>query len=489
MKRLRLAALIGAFIGTVILAQPSGNLNLNLQPIKVLQGGTVVQTNVRQYAIDCRGTATCTVDAGFLYITTAGGGGGFTPPTCANGQVLVSFDGVNVICVKAGGAYAADASITAIIAQVAYSSDASVTAVVSQFAFAADASATAQYATSSLVSQLSYSADASTYAQQAVTSQFAYSADAAVFAAQATNLAVTCGGGQYVTCTGTACTCSTPAGSGGKVSEAYMADAATQAQYAYLADAAAYATQAGTAYGADASVYAQQAVTSQVSYSADAAVTAVVAQFAYAADASSTAQQATTAITSQFSFAADASTFAVVAQTAYAADAATQAQYAFSADAAGFSGWSYVSANSYAADASYWSQDAGKADTAVRLALTCSAGQFVTCNGVTCSCSTPSGGGGAGGSANVVGVDVTMSGPFGKATVTGQTWVGSTSSIICSPQWSGSASAANTAEVHQLASMTPTVTNLVVGTGFDLLVFDSRFFGVSGTFHFSCTGV
>ena len=52
----------------------------------------------------------------------------------------------------------------------------------------------------------------------------------------------------------------------------------------------------------------------------------------------------------------------------------------------------------------------------------------------------------------------------------------------------GTASAANTAEVHLVANLMPMVTDLVAGTGFTLYVYDAHQFGLSGTFHFSCTG-
>ena len=96
--------------------------------------------------------------------------------------------------------------------------------------------------------------------------------------------------------------------------------------------------------------------------------------------------------------------------------------------------------------------------------------------------------GGGAGSANVVGVDVTLSGPLGSTVVTGQTWVTSSSKVVCAPQWSATASSANTAEVHLVSGLAFVVTDLANGVGFTLYAFDSAFRGLSGTFHFSCTG-
>jgi len=96
--------------------------------------------------------------------------------------------------------------------------------------------------------------------------------------------------------------------------------------------------------------------------------------------------------------------------------------------------------------------------------------------------------GGGSGSANVVGVDVTFNGPVASTIVTGQTWVTPTSKVVCSPQWASSTSAANTAEVHLVAGMSFMVTDLVNATGFTLYAYDPHYVGLSGTFHFSCTG-
>ena len=73
-----------------------------------------------------------------------------------------------------------------------------------------------------------------------------------------------------------------------------------------------------------------------------------------------------------------------------------------------------------------WAADAGI--TAQYLPLTCGAGQFVTCAGTSCSCATPSGGGG---SANFVSDAVTFSGAYDATKSVTAAWATSGSSIIC----------------------------------------------------------
>lgn len=89
----------------------------------------------------------------------------------------------------------------------------------------------------------------------------AYMADASITAQY---LTLTCGAGEYVTCSGSACTCSTPSGGpGGKVAEAYMADAAI------------YANIAQVAYSADASYSSIISGTAQTAFAADASITTI----------------------------------------------------------------------------------------------------------------------------------------------------------------------------------------------------------------------
>jgi hypothetical protein len=169
--------------------------------------------------------------------------------------------------------------------------------------------------------------------------------------------------------------------------------------------------------------------------------------------------------------------------------------------------------------------------------LTCSAGTFVTCNGTVCSCSTPSAGpgsidggvslpygapvvtwqtdatlpsqrtltagtnvtlstatpgqiiisstGGGGGSANVVeaSLALTDTGYF-AVTVTGQTWVTASSKVLCQPF--GTTADGLTPETIAVAGLDAVAANLVVSTGFDVLVFNPR--GLVGTVRFHCTG-
>jgi hypothetical protein len=237
----------------------------------------------------------------------------------------------------------------------------------------------------------------------------AYMADASIFATQLAADPTACPGGQFVTdlAANGALTCATPAGSGGKVSEAYMADAAITAQ------------QAGFAYAADASVFA---VVSGTAYSADAA---------------------------------------------YQTQFATTANVAFSADASYFSSVATVATSAYAADASI---------SAMYLTLTCSAGQFVTCSGSACSCSTPSGGGG-GGSANYSSGTATFSGKSDTTTTVTAAWATSGSSIICSAQ----------AEESSVEAMQSVVTTKATGS------FVVRSYVLQGThtgaLPFTCTGL
>lgn len=103
---------------------------------------------------------------------------------------------------------------------------------------------------------------------------------------------------------------------------------------------------------------------------------------------------------------------------------------------------------------------------------------------VTCTIS-----GGGVGTANVVDVTVvfTSNGGYASTVVTGQAWVLTTSTIVCSPRHNAAVSGVNnTPEVYALAQFHPVVSTLVAATGFTLNVFSPS--GVSGSFVFSCTG-
>lgn len=70
--------------------------------------------------------------------------------------------------------------------------------------------------------------------------------------------------------------------------------------------------------------------------------------------------------------------------------------------------------------------------TAQYLPITCAAGEFITCDGSSCACATPSGGGG-GGSANFVSDTVTFTGGYDATKVVTAAWATAGSSLICTP--------------------------------------------------------
>lgn len=213
---------------------------------------------------------------------------------------------------------------------------------------------------------------------------------------------------------------------GGKVGEAFMADASITAQVA------------GTAFSSDASYSAQVALVAQAAYSADASVYAVVATTAGSA------------------YSADA---------AYFAQVATVAQVAFSADASVYSA-------------------AFDHDPAA-----CTVGQYVTdisAAGVL-TCSTPSGGGGGGGppwSVNRADAQVVLTGAGIFSQTVAATWITSASHAMC--QVLGTDDAGLTVEVISLASARVTVSDLVPGVGFTVSVLNLT--GLEGTVSIHCTG-
>lgn len=216
---------------------------------------------------------------------------------------------------------------------------------------------------------------------------------------------------------------------GGKVGEAYMADAAITAQYAQIS---------GVSYSADAAYYAQTAGVAGAAFSADASVFAVLsetARVAYSADAAYSAQ------------------VAVAAQTAYSADASVYTA-AFDHDPAA-----------------------------------CAVGQYVTdiSPAGALTCSTPSGGGGGGGppwSVNRADAQVVLTGAglFSQTVVA--TWITSASHAMC--QVLGTDDAGLTVEVISLASVRVTVSDLVPGVGFTVSVLNLT--GLEGTVSIHCTG-
>jgi hypothetical protein len=84
----------------LVLAQPA-NLNLNTAPIEVRQSGTKVPSRVRQWAVDCSGGATCTVDGGVWYLNATAGGGGSglpaDPAACPAGQFVIDQNAFGVL--------------------------------------------------------------------------------------------------------------------------------------------------------------------------------------------------------------------------------------------------------------------------------------------------------------------------------------------------------------------------------------------------------
>ena len=69
--------------------------------------------------------------------------------------------------------------------------------------------------------------------------------------------------------------------------------------------------------------------------------------------------------------------------------------------------------------------------TAQYLPITCAAGEFITCNGTSCSCATPSGGGGSGG--NFVSDTVTFTGGYDATKTVTAAWATAASNLVCAP--------------------------------------------------------
>ena len=165
----------------------------------------------------------------------------YTSVVSGTANVAYSADAsyLSSVATVARSAYEADASVFAVVAttaQVAYSADASYSAQIAttaQVAYSADASYSAQLAGTANVA---YSADASYLSSIATVARSAYEADASVFTKQFITDPTDCAGGQFATAIDVLgnLTCATPSGSGGKVAEAYMADASISAQYLTL---------------------------------------------------------------------------------------------------------------------------------------------------------------------------------------------------------------------------------------------------------------
>lgn len=94
---------------------------------------------------------------------------------------------------------------------------------------------------------------------------------------------------------------------------------------------------------------------------------------------------------------------------------------------------------------------------------------------------------GASGSANVAEVSLSLGTEMGlyySTTVTGQAWVTSSSVIACS--MFGTTADGQTPETIAVAGIQPTVSDRVVGTGFNLNIYNPN--GATGTIRAHCTG-
>lgn len=114
---------------------------------------------------------------------------------------------------------------------------------------------------------------------------------------------------------------------------------------------------------------------------------------------------------------------------------------------------------------------------------TCAAGDFLTCNGTTCSCGTP--GGGGGGSANTMETSLTLTGAgFFSTTVTGLAWVTGTTKVACSPL--GTTADGLTPEAIAVGDLGVSISDRSAGVGFKVNVFSPN--GLAGTVRIHCTG-
>lgn len=145
----------------------------------------------------------------------------------------------------------------------------------------------------------------------------------------------------------------------------------------------------------------------------------------------------------------------------------------------------------WAADAAVYAQTATTADTASYSSETgqlatnptdCEPGKFATAidKSGNLTCSTPSSGAG-----NFVEWTVDLDGAgFFAATVTSQTWVTSSSIVVCSVF--GTTADGLTPEAVAIAGLVVSVSDLVAGTGFNINIYSP--YGLSGTVRVHCTG-
>lgn len=116
----------------------------------------------------------------------------------------------------------------------------------------------------------------------------------------------------------------------------------------------------------------------------------------------------------------------------------------------------------------------------------------INCVGAGITCTVSAGvatltAAGSSGSGNFLEVSVnlgTTGGLIFSATITAQAWVTATSIIVCSPL--GTTADGQTIETTFAAAFVIAASNRVIGTGFDLGIFNPN--GATGTFRFHCTG-
>jgi hypothetical protein len=199
-----------SFIHSLILAQST--MNLNVEPMVCLQNGSYVRADRRRaFELNCGTNMTCTQSGGRITISSSGGGGGGSGAPLDGGYLTItagSTGSTNERVLTAG----TNISITpsAGLATIAVSGTvASATTASTATALAAnptDCSA-GQYATTIAANG---NLTCSSLAAGDVTTGTLAGARGGLGATQPT-----CTAGDFLTCNGTSCSCSTPSGGGG----------------------------------------------------------------------------------------------------------------------------------------------------------------------------------------------------------------------------------------------------------------------------------
>lgn len=128
-----------------------------------------------------------------------------------------------------------------------------------------------------------------------------------------------------------------------------------------------------------------------------------------------------------------------------------------------------------------WAVDSGAVGVSELSGLpTCSGTDKLTSNGSTVSCAADSSG-----NSVEVSLAITANGSFFSTTVTGQTWVAAGSEIVCTPF--GTTADGLTPEAITIGALDFSVSDKVVGTGFNLNVYSPN--GLEGTVRAHCVGV